>query len=78
MKEQGIEDWRQALYLQELQAAPFTKDILADAHMEREMMVNGDYSYICHQKWGDNFALVGDASAFIDPIFSTRRVHGDE
>src|SRR5207302_3934693 len=39
--------------------------------MERDMMVNGDYSYICHQKWGDNFALVGDASAFIDPIFST-------
>ena len=70
-KEQGVDDTRLALYLQELAAAPFTKDILADAHMEREMMVNGDYSYVCHQKWGDNFCLVGDASAFIDPIFST-------
>jgi hypothetical protein len=34
-------------------------------------MYNGDYSYFCHQKFGDNFALVGDASAFIDPIFSS-------
>ncbi len=34
-------------------------------------MVNGDYSYLCKQKWGDRFALVGDASAFIDPIFSS-------
>jgi flavin-dependent dehydrogenase len=64
-------DWRQALYLQELQAAPFTRDILDGATMERDLMVNGDYSYVCHQKWGDRFALVGDASAFIDPIFST-------
>lgn len=71
LKEQGADDWKMALYLQELQAAPFTREILADAHMERDLMVNGDYSYICHQKWGDNFALVGDASAFIDPIFST-------
>ena len=70
-KDQGIDDWHRALYLQELQAAPFTKDTLTNAHMERNMMVNGDYSYICHEKWGDRFALVGDASAFIDPIFST-------
>lgn len=33
--------------------------------------INGDYSYVCHKKWDTNFALVGDASAFIDPIFST-------
>jgi flavin-dependent dehydrogenase len=71
LKDQGIDDSRSALYRQELEAAPFTREILADAQMEREMMVNGDYSYICHQKWGDNFCLVGDASAFIDPIFST-------
>lgn len=71
LRAQGVVDWKMALYRQELEAAPFTKDILADAHMERELMVNGDYSYTCHQKWGDRFALVGDASAFIDPIFST-------
>jgi flavin-dependent dehydrogenase len=71
LRAEGIEDWRQALYLQELEAAPFTRDILAGAEMKVGLQVNGDYSYVCHEKWGDNFALVGDSSAFIDPIFST-------
>ena len=70
-KARGIDDWRTALYLDELQDSPFTKEILANATMERDLMVNGDYSYFCHKKWGDNFSLVGDASAFIDPIFSS-------
>src|SRR5947208_3363566 len=34
-------------------------------------MFNGDYSYSVTQKHGSNFALVGDASAFIDPIFAS-------
>jgi flavin-dependent dehydrogenase len=69
--DEGVEDWRMELYRRELQASPFTADILRDAHMERDLMVNGDYSYFCQQKWGDDFCLVGDASAFIDPIFSS-------
>ena len=68
---EGAEDWRRALYLQELQTAPFTREILAAAEMVSGLNVNGDYSYVCHKKWDRNFALVGDASAFIDPIFST-------
>jgi flavin-dependent dehydrogenase len=70
LKDKG-DDWRMALYLQEIEDASFTKEILANAEMQRDLMVNGDYSYVCHQKYGDRFALVGDASAFIDPIFST-------
>lgn len=69
--DQGHEDWKLALYLEELQAAPFTRDVLEDATRRAEVRVDGDYSYVCHQKWGTNFALVGDSSAFIDPIFST-------
>jgi flavin-dependent dehydrogenase len=71
LKAQGVDDWRRALYLEEIDAAPFTRDILSGAEMHADLQVNGDYSYVCHQKWGENFALVGDASAFIDPIFST-------
>lgn len=71
LREEGVEDWRRALYLEELQAARFTREILADAEMCGELQVNGDYSYVCRKKWDHNFALVGDASAFIDPIFST-------
>jgi flavin-dependent dehydrogenase len=71
LKAAGVDDWRRALYLEEIDTAPFTREILAGAEMVGQLQVNGDYSYVCHQKWGDNFALVGDASAFIDPIFST-------
>jgi flavin-dependent dehydrogenase len=71
LKAAGVDDWRRALYLEEIDTAPFTREILANAEMEGQLQVNGDYSYVCHQKWGNNFALVGDASAFIDPIFST-------
>ncbi|MGI8516311.1 MAG: NAD(P)/FAD-dependent oxidoreductase [Acidimicrobiia bacterium] len=71
LKGQGYDDWKMALYLQEIQAAPYTKNILDGAQMERDLMVNGDYSYLCKEKWGDKFCLVGDASAFIDPIFSS-------
>jgi len=68
---EGHEDWKMALYLEEIEAAPYTKAILEGATMQRNLMVNGDYSYLCKEKWGDRFALVGDASAFIDPIFSS-------
>jgi flavin-dependent dehydrogenase len=67
----GEADWKRALYLEEIASAPFTRDVLEDAEMTGALQVNGDYSYVCHQKWGNGFALVGDASAFIDPIFST-------
>ncbi|HJR91446.1 MAG TPA: NAD(P)/FAD-dependent oxidoreductase [Acidimicrobiia bacterium] len=69
--EEGFDDWKLALYLKEIDAAPYTKDILDGATMERDLAVNGDYSYLCKEKWGDRFCLVGDASAFIDPIFSS-------
>ena len=67
----GVDDWRTALYRQEIDAAPFVREVLAEAEMKAPLQVNGDYSYVCHEKWGSNFALVGDSSAFIDPIFST-------
>jgi flavin-dependent dehydrogenase len=69
--EAGEKDWKLALYREEIATAPFTRDVLENAEMTGNLQVNGDYSYVCHQKWGDGFALVGDASAFIDPIFST-------
>jgi flavin-dependent dehydrogenase len=67
----GVEGWKKALYLEEIAQAPFTRDILEHATMHAELQVDGDYSYICHKKWDTNMALIGDASAFIDPIFST-------
>ena len=34
-------------------------------------MLNGDYSYEVSNHYGSNYAMVGDARGFIDPIFST-------
>lgn len=71
LKAKGVDEWQQALYRQELDASPFTRHILDGATQVRPLAYNGDYSYAVTRKWGDNWALVGDASAFIDPIFSS-------
>ena len=52
-------------------SSPFVADVLAEARTIQPLMFNGDYSYSVTQKYGSNFALVGDASAFIDPIFAS-------
>jgi hypothetical protein len=69
--EQGIKDWQMALYEQELSYSPFVKNLLASAHVLQPLVIEGDYSYFSESKYGPNFALVGDAAAFIDPIFSS-------
>jgi len=71
LKDAGAVGWLEALYLQEIESSAFTARILRDARRSFPIQCNGDYSYLCRQKWGDGFALVGDASAFIDPIFSS-------
>jgi len=67
----GSPDWQADLYRQELFSSPFMAEVLANARTIQPLMFNGDYSYSVTQKHGSNFALVGDASAFIDPIFAS-------
>jgi flavin-dependent dehydrogenase len=67
----GSRDWKRDLYLQELFSSGFMRDVLGDARIIMPLMFNGDYSYAVTRKYGDNWALVGDASAFIDPIFAS-------
>jgi flavin-dependent dehydrogenase len=67
----GSKDWKRDLYLQELFNSPFIRGILEKGRMIMPLMFNGDYSYAVTTKYGDAFALVGDASAFIDPIFAS-------
>jgi flavin-dependent dehydrogenase len=65
------DDWRTALYHQELGYSPFAQSVLADGHINQPLVVEGDYSYYTETKYGDNFAMIGDAAQFIDPIFSS-------
>jgi flavin-dependent dehydrogenase len=67
----GSADWQGDLYRTELFSSPFIAEVLAEARTIQPLMFNGDYSYSVRGKHGVNFALVGDASAFIDPIFAS-------
>lgn len=71
LREAGSEDWRLDYYLGELKSSRFVAQLLETGTMVQELVVNGDYSYSSATKSGSNFALVGDAHTFIDPIFAS-------
>jgi flavin-dependent dehydrogenase len=50
---------------------PFLRERLAGAKRVAPVRSVSDYSYVSRQVAGDRFVLVGDAAAFIDPVFST-------
>lgn len=68
---QNSEDWKKDFYLGELAESYLYNGMLKNAKMEHKVAMQGDYSYYCEKKYGDNFALIGDAAAFLDPIFSS-------
>ncbi len=59
------------IYLNELQESEVMSTILSSAEKEAPAMVHGDYSYYTKNKFSDKYAIIGDASAFLDPIFSS-------
>lgn len=50
---------------------PFLAERLARATRVAEVRTISDYSYVSKRLAGDRFVLVGDAGAFLDPVFST-------
>jgi flavin-dependent dehydrogenase len=71
-KKAGLEkDWQMQLYLQECKEAPLTREILEHAHIAQPLIAVSDYSYYAEQTFGSNFALLGDAGKFLDPIFAS-------
>jgi flavin-dependent dehydrogenase len=68
---EGKTDWERELYLQELKESSLLGGILKEAKTEHRTLIIGDYSYYCEKKYGDNYAMIGDAGAFLDPIFSS-------
>jgi flavin-dependent dehydrogenase len=47
------------------------KKILVGAKRVRPILSTGNWSYRCDRYYGERTLLVGDAAAFIDPLFST-------
>lgn len=67
----GSDDWKRDYYVNELMSSPFVADVLSTGAMAQDPVVNGNYSYKSDTKYGTNFALIGDAHTFIDPIFAS-------
>jgi flavin-dependent dehydrogenase len=64
-------DWKDQLYAQEIAEASCLDKILEKSVAEHETLSVSDYSYYATKKSGDSHALIGDAGAFLDPIFSS-------
>ncbi len=56
---------------QTIAQAPALMERLADAVLTGPATATGNYSYQARKMAGRNYLLVGDAYAFIDPVFST-------
>jgi flavin-dependent dehydrogenase len=61
----------EAYYMRTLQEVPYLGQLLAEATMvPDDFHVIRDYSYVPAKVTGPGYFIVGDAAAFVDPVFS--------
>jgi flavin-dependent dehydrogenase len=58
-------------FMSTIALCPPLAERLADATLSSEVEATGNYSYTSDRTHGANYLLVGDAYAFVDPVFST-------
>ena len=61
----------EAFLMQTLQATPSVWARMQQAQRVAPVHVTGNYSYTCTRMTGPGWVMVGDAYAFIDPVFSS-------
>ena len=61
----------EAFLMQTLQATPSVWSRMQQAERIAPVHVTGNYSYTCTRMTGPGWVMVGDAYAFIDPVFSS-------
>ncbi len=59
------------LLFQRIRSSPTLQARMSDARLISEVMGTGNYSYRARACWGDGYMMIGDAFAFIDPVFSS-------
>lgn len=59
------------IFAREVQTCSWIHEHVKDAEQCEPVRVTGEYSYHSQHIGGDGFCLVGDAFAFLDPLFST-------
>jgi flavin-dependent dehydrogenase len=67
----GVSDWKSELMYQELRNSPYVASLIDGTTQALPVLVNGNYSYEVTNHYGTNYAMIGDARGFIDPIFSS-------
>lgn len=60
-----------AFFAQTVASCPPLAQRLADARQLRPATATGNYSYLSTRASGDRYLMVGDAFAFVDPVFSS-------
>jgi flavin-dependent dehydrogenase len=70
MKTKGTRSLQQFL-LDNIATCPALAARLADAQLITEVEATGNFSYVAERNHGPNYLLLGDAFAFIDPVFSS-------
>ena len=58
-------------FLETIGRCPPVAARLRDAPLATPVTATGNYSYACSKMYGEQYLLVGDAYAFIDPVFSS-------
>lgn len=62
---------REVFFLETCRNLPHLKTLLAPAHFVQDsLQFRPDYSYYSTNLCGENYYCIGDAAAFVDPIFS--------
>jgi flavin-dependent dehydrogenase len=59
------------IFHREAQACAWIREHIAVGRQAQPVRVTGEYSYHSRRIGGDGFCLIGDAFAFLDPLFST-------
>ena len=58
-------------FLDTIAMCPALTERLKDAELVSEVEATGNFSYVTDHTCGENYLLLGDAFAFIDPVFSS-------
>ncbi|HME27837.1 MAG TPA: NAD(P)/FAD-dependent oxidoreductase [Acetobacteraceae bacterium] len=59
------------LLYERIRQSPTVSARMRAAELASEVMAAGNYSYRARSSWGEGYMMIGDAFAFIDPVFSS-------
>ncbi len=59
------------MLMSRISASPSVRARMLDAERISDVTTTGNYSYRAERAWGEGYFMIGDAFAFLDPVFSS-------